>query len=383
MMGMHPFDTMMGFGHQHPHEYRMPRQVRQPPRSAPPARVQPSAARAEPTIDLTERDDHYQISMSSPAGHAIRNARANLDDDTLMLQGALVDESDGYIEYVTRRRAGIYSAPHQQALVGVVPAGERVLGRAPTRDGWIAIEEDDEEGWMIDDGSLGLTGRRSAPSRGLPFAKRVSLPADADLRAARSQSNGRGGLLITVPRKLQHRANAAATRQVPVNVKRTPPTTTNAKKAAAATKPSVPATKPAAASPPPHYAAAGAAKDADAEAYKNAHKRKAAERRANAQPSTTSLAEELASLHGLEYAGPVLSEVESPHAGNVQSPTERCEEWVATADGGFVRGEGLVAQVMREADLARTSKKAREGHGETPSQESEVESEDDLSYWGF
>ena len=76
-------------------------------------------------------------------------------------------------------------------------AGERLSGGAPTRTGW--IELDDDESWILDDGTIALVGRPS-PTRPSGFAKKVSLPSDAMLRRATSEPLGNGGLLVTVPR---------------------------------------------------------------------------------------------------------------------------------------------------------------------------------------
>jgi len=86
------------------------------------------------------------------------------------------------MEYIVRgRRAGIYAQPSRAALVGTVPHGTVVRGSAPSHAGWIAL--DDDESFMLDDGSLAAASRRNKPTV-VPFAKRIDIPADADLSRA-------------------------------------------------------------------------------------------------------------------------------------------------------------------------------------------------------
>lgn len=364
MMHMHPFDSMFGVGHPYYPHAGMTRPVREPPRASRehrPQRAQRQAP-AEPLISLTKKADEYQATVSAPAGCSMDELRAVLEEGELVLMGDML--ACEHHQYFTRRRAGVYAEPNKQALVGVLPAGERLMGHAPTRHGW--IELDDNEHWILDDGSVALVDRPAPPTS---FAKRVSLPSDAALRHARSRPDGRGGLIVTVPR-VRH-SEAAGARAVPVNVKRTP-----APQQAAAAAAKKPAAAPASGAPAPAARPAPAAAKGDvcAAEYKAAHKRRAAERRG--------LAEELAVLQGVEYDGPVLAECDA-HARNVQSPTESVEEWVATSDGGFVRGEGLVAEVMRELDNERAAKKRAKSPLRTVSSEQGCDGDDDLTYWGF
>lgn len=360
MMGLHPFDTY-GFGHRFP-ATGMPRHVRAPPRSAPtPAHNDTSAP--EPRIHLEEKADQYIAHIESPvAGYQLHDVNATLDGDRdIVIRGKIVSSrGNGFHQYVTTRRAGVYSEPHQSALVGVVPTGQRVTGGQPTRHGWIAL--DDDESWMLDDGSLALA-RRHAPTRPTPFAKRVSLPADAELHRARIQQDESGGMLISVPRTRR----TTPRREVPINIKRSP-APQPAPAAAAAKKPAAPATAKMppskAAAPSPAPAPAASKNSVSAEEYKQQHKRKAAQRR--------DLAAELAELHGVAYEGPVLTECNAPSSRNVQSPTESVEEWVATADGGFAPGDDGTAQA--HAAKRRSSFKPVAA---------EQDDEDELSFWGF
>jgi len=326
--------------------------VRAPPRAQP--------RTPEPLISMDDSASAYIISLRAPEDHTAQDTRATLAHDGLVLEGRLVTPSNGVYEYVTRRRCGVYAEPNDRAIASTLPAGQHISGGAPTRSGWIAL--DDDESWLLDDGSVALVSKPS-PSRALPFAKKVSLPADAELRRATSESmrDGRGGLRVVVPR----------TRRTPVPVqpaathKRSPP------------KPA-PAPKPAAAPQPPPATRQNAEKhtttttkrDMSAEDFKQQHKRKAQERR--------SISESLAALRGEDYAGPVL--VESPEASprNVQSPSEMTEEWVATSDGGFAEvTDDRVAEILRELEGAKAAKKST--FKPVPMEEDE----DDLGYYGF
>merc|ERR1719160_399501 len=99
MMGLNPFDTMLGFGH--PYRDMHPRHVRAPPRHTP----QPSPRRnvraplPDVDIDLTEKAANYYVTVSAPV-------RGSVVDGGLLIEGALTTESDASFKYVTRSRAG-------------------------------------------------------------------------------------------------------------------------------------------------------------------------------------------------------------------------------------------------------------------------------------
>ena len=64
----------------------------------------------------------------------------------------------------------------------------------------------------------------------------------------------------------------------------------------------------------------------------------------------------------------MLSEV-TASSRNVQSPTEFVEEWVATSDGGFVRGDDRNARPATK-------------RGFVPAR-GDAEEENELAFWGF
>merc|ERR1719502_2293636 len=77
---------------------------------------------------------------------------------------------------------------------------------------------------MLDDGSLALVSRPAPPARPSAFAKRLSVPADADLRRESTQPLGEdGGLVVTVPRLRRQPARQQVPmppRPVPIPVRR-------------------------------------------------------------------------------------------------------------------------------------------------------------------
>jgi len=370
----------------HPFGFHDSSFVRAPPRPASPPRLRP-------TINTEDTHDAYQVTLRPPAG-TVLDASARLSHG-LVVEGSVSTHTNSSFEYITRARAGVYSEPSQRALLGIAPAGTRIEGSAPS-GGW--IETVDGE-WMCDDGSLALV-RRPAPSRSLPFAQRIALPDDADLRRATCEPVGKaGGLLVTVPKVTPPRAQRQhanvkptplqppAATKAPINAKRMPqpppPKTPQPAPAAAAksnTKPAAP--KPAAPKPQ-------SAKDMSADEYKQRHKRQAAEKRG--------MADALKSLD--DGAGPVLTEC-TASSRNVQSPTEREEEWLATREGGFVRspdGSPLSEKLRREGrdDGAHEQKRFKpvssspepmhedeDENGDVKLEEN-VEEENELAYYGF
>ncbi len=323
MMHSMPFAFNEPFG--------MPRRthVHAPPRTPSPP------PEAEPRIEVDERRDAYFISCEAPPDWKA-NADARIEaSGHLLLEGSLHPEKPvGFYSYETRDRAGLFSQPSHRALQGVIPPGRLLRGSAPSRQGWIAL--DDDESFVLDDGSLELVGRPRVP-RPVPFRKRVTLPSDADVQKATSKSLGRGdGLLITVPRVVRRR------QPVPINTNRAerpkpaapsppPPSPVSS---APRTRKSASAYKEARAPAPP--TAAAKKKDVSADDYKAQHKKQAAARRAAAEQLSS--ADALRSLQ-VTTDGPVLAECDSADEQNVQSPREEVEEWVAKADGTFARSD--------------------------------------------
>lgn len=159
MLGLHPFDA------------HMPRRARAPA----------STPRSSAHVTLSSSDVH-EVSVAPPTGFAIIDGSASpLGDGSILVEGKLQHaHSDNMIDYVIRSsRAAIYAHPSRASLVGYVQPGTIVRGSPPSHGGWIAL--DDDECFMLDDGSLAA---RTRPSAATPFQQRVNLPADACLSKA-------------------------------------------------------------------------------------------------------------------------------------------------------------------------------------------------------
>lgn len=169
MLGLNPFDAHRGFH---------------------PRRTAPAAPRREPYIETKTTAAAYLVGVSPPAGSAIKNPSAEpMSKASILVEGALTDRAPRLHEYVVRaRHAPVYASPSRSAIIAYAPHGAVVTGSAPSRAGWIALDEE-EEAYMLDDGSLATRTPQAAPPT--PFAKRVDLPVDADLSNATVR---RGGL---------------------------------------------------------------------------------------------------------------------------------------------------------------------------------------------
>jgi len=343
MFGFHPFGI---------HDVRN-QHIRVPPRTAPP----PLSADPSPRISIDEASDAYTVIVNAPAMHTINKPRATSEGSRFFIvAGTLVpNELLSRYEYITRARAGLYAHRDQCSLVSVLPAGMRIAGRAPSKDGWIKLA--DENAWLLDDGSVGLVSR-AASRAPLPFAKKVELPAeDADMRRATKELLGKDGLIFRIPRIRRVPATATTPYKIPVNVKRAPQSP-----APAAPKPPPTASKP---SPAAHKSTGPQTRTADvhAEDLKQQHKRPAAAARQDTVDRSALS----------DSAGPVLTEV-SASARNVQSPTEHeAEEWLATSNGTFVRstdgsplsermrreGRGVAAHAEKEAQAEEANERSK------------------------
>jgi len=373
--GLYPHDNFFGSPRAH---------VRTPPRSVPvtSSRRQPTSRDVAPQVKISETTEAFKIELTPPSQTwSLIDARASLSDDarTVVLEGGLVKKSDGFFQYQTRDRVGVYSQPSQHALVGVVHQGQVLHGGAPSSSGWIALADGDS--WVLDDGTLALVGR-PAPSRPTPFDKRVALPADAEPRRATSSDGNRGdgGLIVSVPRARRARAAPAPRHVESANVKRRPP----------AQQPPPEQPRPAAKATP----AAASSDSVSADEFKQHHKRQASERR--------NMHDALRSLLGGDEAGALLVEcdVDDVSERHVQSPSEQVEEWVACTDGSFVRhrheadDELVHACAPPRTPTRKAAATASKTHADEVMEEctekgtDEVDSEwddmaDELAYWGF
>jgi len=306
--------------------------------------------------------DAYKITVLAPNKEwTVQDINASCVDRmrSIAIEGSVAKKGDDLFQYQTRRRTAIFSEPSRHALVGTVPMGSLVRGSAPSPTGWIALSDaDDETLFTLDDGSLALVGR-PAPSRARPFAKRVSLPADAMTHRATSEQRG-DGFIVVIPRS---RPAAPPPRQVPVNVKRPAP--------------SQRAERPAKSSP------ADRPSPMDAKRAFAGRKEERREEHRNPTSQRRAMHHALHSLLGDEEAGPVLIECDAMST-NVQSPSEDVEEWVANKDGGFRRAsemEATEAEAAKVDSLSTTEEDNEQDSWVDCSDETAMD--DDLSYWGF
>jgi len=139
-------------------------------------------ARVDPIITTATRDNEYCVTVKPPPAHTLTNPAASpLDARSIRIEGRLTPKAPTQCDYVTRARTAVYAEPSRAAMIGYVPAGTVIRGSAPSNRGWIAL--DDDESYVLDDGSLAL--QRGAPhGHGVDFAKRVQLPDDALLSRA-------------------------------------------------------------------------------------------------------------------------------------------------------------------------------------------------------
>lgn len=145
-----------------------------------------TAPRPSARIETVSSPDAHDVTITPPDGFRILDATASpVDGASIVVEGKLeaIARSASLREYVVRGRAGLYERPSRSALVGYVPGGTVVQARtsqAPSHSGWIAL--DDDESFMLDDGSLVLRSRQQPAV--VPFATKVHIPADADLSRA-------------------------------------------------------------------------------------------------------------------------------------------------------------------------------------------------------
>ena len=170
-------------------------------------------------VKKTSQDDAYVVTCTPENGVETVGMSVKLrGQTTLSFEGTYVRRGTSY-EYITRGRTGVYSSPNSRRLTGIIPAGRIVSGGAPSHGGWIAL--DDDESWIMDDGSLALSRRGRAASAPIPFRKLLSLPADAMLHKATSKDI-KGGLAVIVPRRAKSKRDDAKVNK-PMNSSRASP----------------------------------------------------------------------------------------------------------------------------------------------------------------
>merc|ERR1719271_49296 len=75
---------------------------------------------AQPKVSVEPRAGDFLVRITPPPGLDLADVSATTTGSSLVLAGALVKPAQAN-EYVARRRAGAYSAPHPRSCRGVFP----------------------------------------------------------------------------------------------------------------------------------------------------------------------------------------------------------------------------------------------------------------------
>ena len=281
--------------------------------------------RIDPTVKVLTHENSYTITVSSPSGFELGDVKGSmLDQRTLVVFGSLVEPATTY-EYVSKCQARVYGSPHGSCLLGVLPAGTVFRGGPPSHSGWIALEDDGEDAWVLDDGSLAIVSL-GRPAQGHRFHKHIALPPDA-LPGRATVKEVDNSWTITTPRRTK---TAGAPRSMPsvadqpVASRHTSP------------RPVAPPQAPHAASlskPHPSVPLPAAEQEAPAATRSDARAPEAAKKKSRASPETAT-PNQYDVLQST--AEPLLHECTADQA-NVQTPIECLQEWQAVKGGGFVR----------------------------------------------
>jgi len=153
----------------------------------------------DPAVKVLTNNNEFLVRCMPPDGFRMGDVSASRVHNQSMALSGLLTKPAIMCEYVSRRRAGAYEAPNERSLIGVYPAGTIVRGSPPSHAGWIALE-DEEDGWALDDGSWALRTAGS-PAVNRRFCKTVSLPPDAVLSHATTQECADGNFVVHVPRQ--------------------------------------------------------------------------------------------------------------------------------------------------------------------------------------
>ena len=200
-----------------------------------------SAASVEPHIKLEQSRDEYLVSLQA-AGFEVDNVQASVERDghrRLTLTGLLRSLPQPF-KYFVQHPTAVYSAPQGRRL-GFLQAGMVLRGGPPLHGGWIAVEDEDEDLWVLDDGSLALAsaGRQAQAHN---FCKHIALPADAAIDRATRQELQNGSVVVIVPRRRASVRPEAPppTRTAPASVQKPTPPKPSPKPAPSVPPPAVP-----------------------------------------------------------------------------------------------------------------------------------------------
>jgi len=158
----------------------------------------------QPQVELVTRPESYALVLAAPYGYQLsHDITVGSSQERLTLSGSLIEPAKPY-EYVARRRLPVYAAPKSRAaqrrqLLGALPAGTIFQGGPPSHGGWVMLEDENADAWVLDDGTIALR-EAGCPAQAIGFRRSVTLPADAIISQAKMR-NLSEGLAITVPRK--------------------------------------------------------------------------------------------------------------------------------------------------------------------------------------
>lgn len=303
---------------------------------------------AMPRVNTFADADGYTIILSSPHERIdLADVRLAIDGQSLMLKGTAFAAGSSSYKYQAQDAVPLFAEPNRTSLLGYVRPGTIVCGSAPSSRGWIAL--DDDESWMNEHlGSLICV--QDAGRQPISFERRVELPADADLGAATRTWLKSGEFLVSVPRRVLlpvHRPERTARATTSSHGIHRPATSSSAHgRVGKAMSSPLPTPSRSAETvvanvaqepPPTRQAPTGVAakrKAPSPPAPANGHVQpvngsRSEDRRDHLQPNP--MREELRKV-GEE---PLLTTCPTPEASNIASPSETCEHWAATPDGGF------------------------------------------------
>jgi hypothetical protein len=283
--------------------------------------------RIDPIVKLLTHEYSYTITVSAPSGFELGEVKGSaLDQCSLVVVGSLVEPATTY-EYVSKCQARVYGSPHGRCLLGVLPAGTVFRGGPPSHSGWIALEDDGEDAWVLDDGNLAIVSL-GRPAQGHRFSKHIALPPDALPRQATVKEVD-NSWFMTIPRR---RKPPGAPRSLP-SVAEQPVASRHT-----SLRPVAPAQAPHAASstkPHPSVPQPAAEQEAPAATRSVARAPEAAKAKKKTRVSPESVTPNLYDVLQ-STAEPLLHECTADQA-NVQTPIECSQEWQAVKGGGFVR----------------------------------------------
>jgi len=256
------------------------------------------------------------------------NARAS-SRASITVNGFMCSGTPGDYDYVVRQRCGLYAMPSQHELIDVLKPGTILRGAPPTNTGWIDLSGEDGEAWVIDDGSVAVIEKKK-----VPFHHDFDVPQDGILDQASIQQDDLC-VVITIPREQPKRKQvhvSSAPRSVKAGASVLEETLPGTGQNPSAQKPaSRPFNNNQMKPPLTGHDPATISRERPFQGDKGDR---------GQLPQNWSKTAYKDNLSGElpKSSSPLLTE-SPPCPGNVQSPAEDCQEWIASAQGGFMLAE--------------------------------------------